>query len=174
MVERKRSNRSVTLGLFLAALVASSFLASPFSRAWAEETSRAIVVQPAVIYTEPKLHGQKIGELKPGTVVNFLEKHCTERRVQYEATNGWVLDLVVVPISGPAANPLPIATLAQVLEGKIKESGPEAVDSRNELMILYAVLLDYFPNSPYAELAIQNLQALQSLPVAAVSSTPAG
>jgi hypothetical protein len=172
MTERQQLDRSRRgrLGA-LAAVIAAGALALP-AAAVADEPSKAIVVQTAVLYTEPGLDGAKLGEIAPGTVVAFLDKHCTERRIQTQTADGWVLDLAVVPITGPDAAPQRIFAMAQHLENRARGSAVEAQQHRDEILMLYAVLLDYFPSTAYAAQAVERLETFQWYTAALV--TPAG
>jgi hypothetical protein len=97
----------------------------------------------------------------PGTVVAFLDKQCTERRIQTRTAEGWVLDLALVPISGPNAAPQRIFAMAQHLENRARGSAIETQQHRDAILMLYAVLLDYFPGSAYAAQAVERLQSFQ-------------
>lgn len=178
MIERHQSYRSLRayrprrgrLGA-LAIAIAAGALTFPVNGI-ADEPSKAIVVQTAVLYTDPGMEGSKLGEVAPGTVVAFLDKHCTERRIQTQTAQGWVLDLAVVPITGPNATPQKVFAMAQHLENRARGSAVEAQQHRDAILMLYAVLLDYFPGTAYAAQAVERLESFQWYTTAV--ATPAG
>ena len=135
----------------LAPVLIATAVALSCVSAWAA-SERGVAVRPAVIYISPDTSSAKLTQIERGREMAILETtgewaHVTGIEWEHDVT-GWMLNKGIVRASTPNGDKILFGEAVDSESEASRRGGRKGADK--DALRLYAMVAEYFPNSPLA------------------------